>query len=106
MPSVLRVKGKKMNDLIEKQAAIDAVGLNTWAGFRISQLQAVDVVPARHGAWVKMSDADGTYYICSECGEELPRVVVSFNPQFDLFPELKCIDRTTYCPNCGCKMDR
>lgn len=66
----------------------------------------IEIEPVWHGTWVKMSDADGTYYVCSECGEELPRVVVSFNPQFDLFPELKCIDKTTYCPNCGCKMDR
>ena len=94
-----------MNDLIEKQAAIDAVGLNTWAGFRISQLQAVDAVLVRHGTWVKMSDAGQDIIFCSECGYELPKVD-SFNPQFDLFPELKCIDRTTYCPNCGCKMDR
>ena len=94
-----------MNDLIEKQAAIDAVGLNTWAGFRISQLQTVDAVLVRHGTWVKMSDAGQDIIFCSECGYELPKVD-SFDPQFDLFPKLKCIDRTTYCPNCGCRMDR
>ena len=60
----------------------------------------------KHGRWVKMSDADGIYYVCSECGNELPRVIDSFNPQFDLFPKLKCIDKTTYCPNCGAKMER
>ena len=39
----------------------------------------------KEGTWVKMSDADGEYYACSECGEDLPRH----------------IDRTHYCPNCG-----
>lgn len=73
---------------------------------RIDVQLPIEIEPVWHGTWVKMSDADGTYYVCSECREELPRVVVSFNPQFDLFPELKCIDKTTYCPNCGARMDR
>lgn len=60
--------------------------------------------PVRQGHWIKMSDADGIYYACSKCGYELPRVN-SFDPQFDLFPKLKCIDKTTYCSSCGAKMD-
>lgn len=64
----------------------------------------VDAELVGHGTWIKKSDAEGTYYICSECGYELPRVD-SFDPQFDLFPRLKPIDKTAYCPNCGCKMD-
>lgn len=71
----------------------------------VDEQPTVDANPVRHGQWVKMSDADGTYYVCSECRDELPRVVLSFNPQFDLFPELKCIDKTTYCPSCGAKME-
>ena len=72
----------------------------------INSLPTIDVKPIRHGKWIKMSDADGIYYACSECGNDLPRVIDSFNPQFDLFPKLKCIDKTTYCPNCGAKMDK
>lgn len=34
-----------MGDLIERQAAINAVGLTTWAGSRISRLHAIDAVP-------------------------------------------------------------
>ena len=34
-----------MSDLIERQAAINAVGLTTWAGSRISRLHAIDAVP-------------------------------------------------------------
>lgn len=37
-------------------------------------------------------------------GENLPRVVYSFDPQFDLFPKLKSIEKTKYCPNCGAYM--
>lgn len=72
---------------------------------QIKNAPTVDAEPVRHGRWIKMSDADGAYYACSECGNELPRVINSFDPQFDLFPKLKCIDKTTYCPNCGAKMD-
>ena len=58
----------------------------------------------KHGQWIKMSDADGVYWSCSECGEDIPRVS-HFDPQFDLFPRLESIDKTNYCPHCGAKMD-
>lgn len=58
----------------------------------------------KRGKWIKMSDADGVYWACSECGEDIPRVS-DFNPQFDLFPRLKSIDKTNYCPHCGAKME-
>lgn len=58
----------------------------------------------RTGKWIKMSDADGVYYCCSECGEDLYREW-SFNRSYDLFPRKKSIDKTKYCPNCGAIMD-
>lgn len=39
-----------MSNLIEKQAVIEAVGLNTWAGSRISQLPTVEAIPVE---WIK-----------------------------------------------------
>ena len=57
-----------------------------------------------HGHWVKMSDAYGYYYACSECGEDLHREW-RFDEKFDIFPKLKSIDKTRYCPHCGAKMD-
>ena len=63
-----------------------------------------DVRENVHAHWVKMSDADGIYWACGECGEELPRVE-HFDPQFDLFPSLKSICKTKFCPNCGAQMD-
>ena len=55
------------------------------------------------GRWIKMSDADGVYYCCSECGEELYRLW-SFDREFDLVPHKVSIAQTRYCPNCGADM--
>lgn len=65
--------------------------------------EALTIEP-KHGKWIKMSDADGVYWVCSECGEDIPRIS-HYNPQFDLFPRLESIDKTNYCPNCGAPMD-
>lgn len=70
----------------------------------LDEAPTIDAEPVRHGKWIKMSDADGIYYACSECGNELTRIE-SFDPQFDLFPRLKSIDKTRYCSNCGAKME-
>lgn len=59
--------------------------------------------PIKHGRWIKMSDTDGVYWACSECGEDIPRVA-HFNRDFDLFPHLESINKTNYCPNCGADM--
>lgn len=60
-------------------------------------------VERKKGKWIKMSDADGIYWACSECGEYIPRVP-HYNPQFDLFPRLKSIEKPNFCPNCGADM--
>lgn len=70
----------------------------------INNAPTIDAEPVRHGHWIKMSDADGHYYACSECGEELYREW-SFDREFDTFPKKKSIDKTQFCPNCGAKMD-
>lgn len=59
----------------------------------------------KKGKWIKMSDADGVYWACSECGEDIPRVP-HYDPQFDLFPRLESIEKkTNFCPNCGAEME-
>lgn len=70
----------------------------------IDRQPTIDAVPVRHGRWIKMSDADGQYYCCSECGEELYRKW-TFDREFDIFPKKKSIEKTMYCSNCGAKMD-
>lgn len=39
-----------MSNFIERQVAINAVGLNTWAGSRISKLPIVDAIPTE---WIR-----------------------------------------------------
>ena len=58
----------------------------------------------KKGHWIKMSDADGVYWTCEECGINMPRFS-RYNPQFDLFPQLESIEKTNYCPSCGAKME-
>lgn len=69
----------------------------------IKNAPTADVAEVKHGEWIKMSDADGVYWACSKCGEDIPRVS-HFDPQFDLFPRLKSIEKTNFCPNCGADM--
>jgi len=47
--------------------------------------------------WIKMMDADGEYYCCNNCGEELPRF-------HDFGGGIICIGKTAFCPNCGADM--
>ena len=69
---------------------------------KIKDTPTVD--PVKHGTWIKMSDADGVYWACSECGEDIPRIA-HYEPQFDLLPRLESIEKTNYCPHCGAKME-
>ena len=57
----------------------------------------------KKGKWIKMSDSDGIYYCCSECGEELYREW-TFDREYDIFPKKRSIDKTNFCPNCGADM--
>lgn len=59
----------------------------------------------RNGTWIKMSDADGDYYVCDQCGEELPRYVTKQSTWDNLYPKKCSIDKTDFCPNCGARME-
>lgn len=71
----------------------------------IEDAPTIDAEPVRHGHWIKMTDSDGDYYCCSNCGEELPRYSCTFPTPTKPFPLMKSVDKTNYCPNCGAKMD-
>lgn len=120
MTSVQEEKGEKMPKYIDSDALadrLDSLAYDDWnQGVILSWADALkdlarivrdegtaDAELVGHGQWIKMSDADGIYYACSECGNELTRID-SFDPQFDLFPRLKSIDKTPYCPHCGAEM--
>lgn len=72
----------------------------------IEALKKQEADKSRKGKWIKMSDADGDYYVCSECGEELPRYTKKPLTWDDLFPPKCSIDKTNFCPNCGCEMEK
>lgn len=109
------------DDSISRQAAIDAecaaCSLNPprerWHNCRYyvkgcPEVESLRNLPSadpqrKKGKWIKMSDADGIYFCCSECGEDLPRTF-HFDREYDLFPHLKSIKKTNYCPNCGAVM--
>ena len=58
----------------------------------------------KKSVWIRMSDRDGEYYCCNNCGEDLPRYQLG-TPTFDKpFPPKMSIERTRFCPNCGARM--
>lgn len=64
----------------------------------------LDAYEINGGTWIKMSDADGDYYVCNQCGEELPRYTTK-SPTWDIpYPTKYSIDKTNFCPNCGADM--
>lgn len=112
------VPDTNVGDTISRQAAMRAFGLSektrkyggdhsgydTRMLYEIQDtLESLPSAEPKRGRWIKMSDADGVYYACSECGEELYREW-TFDRQFDLFPKKTTIDKTAYCPNCGADM--
>ena len=93
-----------MADLIDRQAAIDALqkeinkGIPPFddvmgsirCGVRLARNIIEDLPSAqpepKTGRWIKMSDSYGAYHCCSRCGRE-------------------GVCDWKYCPNCGAKME-
>lgn len=65
----------------------------------------VEAEPIVHGHWVTMSDADGFYYCCGNCGEDLPRYYTERPTWDNPFPDKESIDKTPRCPYCGAIME-
>ena len=72
----------------------------------IRYMDAYDVAPVRHGRWIFGKDLPynwgqipkNKYHLyCSECLEQAFNRSEDNDPDFDV--------DTSYCPNCGCKMD-
>lgn len=99
----------EMNDLISRKSLKQSIALSAILKDKKTLEQIIDEEPSidavKHGRWVKMSDVDGLYYCCSECGEELYRKW-TFDIEFDLFPKKESIEKTIYCPNCGARMEQ
>ena len=104
---------EKTGDLISRQAAItefNCCELTPDGG--IDANDAIDILerlpsaqPERKpGKWILMSDADGEYYACSVCGNELQRYSTELPTWEKPYPHKQSIDKTDFCPNCGADM--
>lgn len=90
-----------MNDLISRQAVIDAIehanGIVYWNQTLMESLVSVvksvpTIDPVKHGKWhYTTTDIQGlSMRVCSECGFQYPFALQKFN----------------YCPTCGARMDK
>jgi hypothetical protein len=109
-----------MDDLIRRQDVLVRLEVNRPATdkdsdrqrARFAQWQAdreavmsVAAQPGRKtGEWVRMSDADGEYYCCNQCGEDLNRYMMETPSYNNPYPHKYSIDKTNFCPNCGALM--
>lgn len=84
-----------MEDLISRQAAIEAVGINTWAGFRLKDLPSAQP-EQKKGKWIECERVEYT----------------QFHPDYSSFySTFRCTSclkenyrKEKYCPNCGADM--
>ena len=98
-------KGKMMNDLISRQAAIDTTWedpsytdpLNVLSEVRDRIKALPSAQPERKkGSW---NVIQGDIVICSECGMCAPKTMTGCLLNRHLEP-----NRTNFCPNCGADM--
>lgn len=97
-----------MNDLIYRQAAIDAINqicpIDTEYDCAFALLDRVDVrcvltdLPSaqperKRGQWININESEK--WKCSECGR-----MMWFSPRLDVKPS-----DYRFCPNCGARMD-
>ena len=83
-----------MSDLIDRQAAINAIERNAYRHTYIDQIvDIINELPSaqpREGKWIRTRTLmhDGELY-CDQCGQEHPEQKKIWN----------------FCPDCGCRME-
>lgn len=97
--------------LIDADALKDSIEVHFADGVHVYDTFAelIDEQPTieperKKGKWIKMSDADGYYYVCDQCGENLPRYMTEPLTFDNPYPPKFSIDKTNFCPNCGAAM--
>lgn len=73
---------------------------------KVYESPTIEAEPVIRAHWVKMSDPDGLYYCCGNCGEDLPRYYIEKPTWDNPFPNRESIDKTPRCPSCGAIMDK
>lgn len=102
-----------MSEYIKREDAIEEIMIEPpdahyphWYADKIKSIPAADVAPVRHGRWIFGKDLPyswgqipkNKYHLyCSECLEQAFNRSEDNDPDFDV--------DTSYCPNCGAKMD-
>ena len=86
-----------MTDYIKRDDAIDAIGEAVADGLPkgwylpLTMIPSADVAPVRHGRWtLDTAHTEENYVKCSVCGQT---EVLGYETL------------TSYCPNCGARMD-
>lgn len=87
-----------MSDLIDRQAAIDAVKEKVFHNLTdefYGTMQVLEELPSaqperKKGRWLRKENEWNLWYECSICGEKAPRDSIG-----------RPWDRSDYCPNCG-----
>lgn len=91
-----------MAEYIERKAALDAV--HKWcdpcgaAVEAVLSVPAADVAPVVHGQWISLTECSNAGVYCSICHKKVYKEDYAWCNR-------KNKVRSSYCPNCGAKMD-
>ena len=94
----------KVNDTTLTVADVLDCVIAELEGTSIDGFKNNPTIEPRKGKWIKMSDADGDYYVCDQCGEELPRYTTEPATWDNPYPPKYSVDKTNFCPHCGADM--
>lgn len=97
--------GKKvltMAEYIERELAIEALSRGEGCGNvcrrAIERILAADVAPVVHGQWISLTECSNAGVYCSICHKKVYKEDYAWCNR-------KNKVRSSYCPNCGAKMD-
>ena len=91
-----------MAECIERKAALDAV--HKWcdpcgaAVEAVLSVPAADAAPVVHGRWISLTECSNAGVYCSICHKKVYKEDYAWCNR-------KNKVRSSYCPNCGAKMD-
>lgn len=96
-----------MGDYISRDMAIarltkvevtNRLATMTDAKREIAEMPAADVVPVVHGHWISLTDCSNAGVYCSICHKKVYKEDYAWCNRKNKL-------RSSYCPNCGAKMD-
>lgn len=91
-----------MDEYIERELAIEALSRGEGCGNvcrrAIERILSADVAPVRHGRWISLTECSNAGVYCSICHKKVYKEDYAWCNR-------KNKVRSSYCPNCGAKMD-